>query len=86
MASIPNEPLINAAKRWAFRLPLGRRILQGSPDGYRVSEKMDDEWHLHEFDPERLEEAVRGVFSISRLQGVPTGLFALRHMAVLTPV
>ena len=86
VVSIPNEPLINAAKKWAFRMPLGRRILQGSADGYRVSEKMDDEWHLHEFDPARLEQAVKGVFTVTRLLGVPTRWFALRHVALLTPL
>ena len=86
VVSIPNEPLINWAKKWAFRMPLGRQILQGNADGYRVSEKMDDEWHLHEFDPARLEQAVKGVFAVARLQGVPTRWFALRHVALLTPL
>ena len=85
VVSIPNEDLINRAKRWAFALPLGRRILQGSPGGYRVSDKMDDEWHLHEFSPARLRQAAEGVFAVDTLIGVPLSQFALRHVARLTP-
>ena len=86
VVSVPNEPLINAAKRWAFRLPFGRRVLQGNPAGYQVSERMEEEWHLHEFELKLLAKSVRGVFALAGLQGVPYHWFALRHVAQLTPL
>jgi ubiquinone/menaquinone biosynthesis C-methylase UbiE len=87
VVSVPNEALINRVKRIVFRLPLGRRLVGGgAADGdYRVSEKMDDEWHLHEFDRARLEQAVAGPFVIDALVGVPSRLLPLRLVARLQP-
>jgi ubiquinone/menaquinone biosynthesis C-methylase UbiE len=87
VVSVPNEALINRVKRIVFRLPLGRRLVGGgAADGdYRVSEKMDDEWHLHQFDRARLEAAVAGRFAIDALAGVPSRLVPLRLVARLQP-
>lgn len=83
--SVPNEDLINHAKQVAFRLPFGRRLLGGGSDGYQVSEKMDDEWHLHAFGKERLLAAIGDHFRVQRLLGVPAGLLPLRYVAQLAP-
>lgn len=90
VVSVPNEALINRVKGIVFRLPLGRRLVGGGggaagDGGYRVSEKMDDEWHLHEFDRARLEQAVAGRFAIDALVGVPSRLLPLRLVARLQP-
>jgi len=87
VVSVPNEALINRVKGIVFRLPLGRRLVGAGAgeDGYRVSEKMDDEWHLHEFDRTRLERAVAGRFAIDALVGVPSRLVPLRLVARLQP-
>jgi ubiquinone/menaquinone biosynthesis C-methylase UbiE len=85
VVSVPNEALINRVKAIVFRLPLGRRLVGGGAGDYRVSEKMDDEWHLHEFDRARLERAVAGLFDIDALVGVPSRLMPLRLVARLRP-
>ncbi len=85
VVSVPNEALINRVKALVFTLPLGRRLVGGGEGGYQPSEKMDDEWHLHEFDRARLERAVAGVFRVDALVGVPSRLVPLRLVARLVP-
>ena len=85
VVSVPNEALINRMKGLVFKLPLGRRLVGGGAGGYQVSEKMDDEWHLHEFDRARLERAVAGRFAIDALVGVPSRILPLRLVARLQP-
>jgi SAM-dependent methyltransferase len=82
VVSVPNEALINRVKALLFRLPLGRRLVAGD---YQVSDKMNDEWHLHEFDRARLERAVDGCFTIDALAGIPSRLMPLRLVARLQP-
>jgi ubiquinone/menaquinone biosynthesis C-methylase UbiE len=86
VVSVPNESLINGIKGLVFRVPFARRLLGGGGDGYEVAEKMDDEWHLHEFGRERLEQAVRGVFSVRELVGIPANAMPLRWVARLDPL
>ncbi len=84
VVSVPNEELINQVKALAFRLPFGRRFLGAEErEGYRVSEKMDEDWHLHHFGRERLEQAVRGAFTVEAWVGVPHRLLPLRWVARL---
>jgi hypothetical protein len=82
---VPNEALINRVKGLVFRVPFGRRLVGGGEGQYQVSEKMDDEWHLHEFDRARLERAVAGRFTVEELVGVPSRLMPLRLVARLRP-
>ncbi len=86
VVSVPNEALINRVKGWVFRVPLGRRLVGGAGGGYQVSEKMDDEWHLHEFDRARLERALDGSFRLDTVVGVPSRLMPLRLVARLSPL
>jgi ubiquinone/menaquinone biosynthesis C-methylase UbiE len=83
VVSVPNEALINRLKELVFGLPFGRRLLTAGAGEYQVSEKMDDEWHLHAFGRGRLEQALAGRFAIERLVGVPSRLVPLRLVARL---
>jgi SAM-dependent methyltransferase len=85
VVSVPNEALINRVKGLVWKMPLGRRLLGGSDDGYQVSQKMDDEWHLHEFDRARLERAVAGQFTVDKVVGIPMRVMPLRLVARLSP-
>jgi 2-polyprenyl-3-methyl-5-hydroxy-6-metoxy-1,4-benzoquinol methylase len=85
VVSVPNESLINRVKGVVFKLPLGRWLVGGGDGQYQVSQKMDDEWHLHEFDRARLERAVAGRFTIDALVGVPSRFLPLRLVARLRP-
>lgn len=78
--SVPNEALINRIKRFVFASPLGSRLVSGE---YKVSEAMDEEWHLHAFGRARLEQALAGRFGIEKLVAVPSRLVPLRLVARL---
>ena len=88
VVSVPNEALINRVKTVAFLLPFGRRLAGGGAGAgaYEVAERMDDEWHLHVFDIDRLVRAVAGSFVVERLVGVPSRLMPLRLVARLAPI
>jgi SAM-dependent methyltransferase len=79
--SVPNEVLINRIKTIVFGLPLGSRLLAGE---YRVSDAMDEEWHLHAFGRARLVQALADRFGIETLVGVPSRLIPLRLVARLS--
>lgn len=91
--SVPNEDLINDMKQFLFRLPFARRLLggQAATSGsdqhgtYQMSDKMDDEWHLHSFSKKQLLETVEEGFTVERIAGIPTGLLPLRYVARLRP-
>jgi len=78
--SVPNEALINRIKRIVFGLPLGGRLVAGE---YKISEAMDEDWHLHAFGRARLEQALADRFGIETLVGVPSRLMPLRLVARL---
>jgi SAM-dependent methyltransferase len=73
--SVPNEALINRIKKVVFGLPLGGRLVAGE---YRVSQAMDEEWHLHAFGRARLQRALADWFGIETLVAVPSRLMPLR--------
>jgi len=85
VVSVPNEDLINQVKRAVFALPVVGRLARGGGDGYQVSEKMDDEWHLHAFSRAMLEELTVGLFRVTSAVGVPSTLVPLRWVVRLEP-
>ena len=78
--SIPNEFWINRIKRLLIRLRVFH-FLVDRRGGYRqMSQKMDDEWHLHSF---RLDEWVNMAtkyFRVTRLKKIPFVLLPLRYV------
>lgn len=83
VVSIPNEALINTLKETLRKTGLYRLLLGVKQDEYHVSEKMDDEWHLHSFDLPLLRETIAGVFSLGRVVAAPFGLLPVRYAARL---
>jgi ubiquinone/menaquinone biosynthesis C-methylase UbiE len=76
VVSIPNEAMIDRAKRIIPRLPIIRTLLK------RLASE-GNEWHLHHFDRAALRRVTAGVASINRLQGVPNNFVAVRYVALL---
>jgi hypothetical protein len=83
--SVPNEPLINRTKQILIKLRLFRFVAAGGGD-YTVPEKMEQEWHLHEFDSELLTSVTDGIFRIKRVIGIPVSWFPLGYAALLEPL
>jgi SAM-dependent methyltransferase len=85
VVSIPNETLINTLKDALRKTGLYRLILGANDQEYQVSEKMDDEWHLHSFDMSLLKTTAQGIFQITRSLAAPFGLLPIRYAAKLEP-
>ena len=76
VVSIPNEAMIDRAKRIIRGLPVIRTMLRTLADE-------GNEWHLHHFDRAKLREVTRGVARIAEMSGVPNNLMAVRYVARL---
>lgn len=76
VVSIPNEGMIDRAKRTIRRIPVVRTLL-------RTLATEDNEWHLHRLDRTALRNMTAGAATIKRLQGVPNGVLAVRYVALL---
>ena len=79
IVSVPNERLITLLKRSLKRLGIYALVLRFR-DGYQAPEV--NEWHLHEFDIERLRETLQPFFHLERLKGVPSRVFAMHYVGL----
>jgi SAM-dependent methyltransferase len=86
VVSIPNEDLINNLKDMLRKTGLFKLVLGGKQDDYQVSEKMDDEWHLHNFDLALLRQTAAEIFGVVRVMAAPFALLPLRYAARLDPL
>ena len=76
IVSIPNEAMIDRAKRIIRSIPVLRSMLRTLADE-------GNEWHLHHFDRAALRRVTAGITNIERLEGVPNNLLAVRYVAKL---
>ena len=76
VVSIPNEAMIDRAKRIIRGMPVIRTMLRTLADE-------GNEWHLHHFDRAKLREVTRGVAKIEQMHGVPNNALAVRYVALL---
>ena len=74
VVSIPNEKLINKIKSILQRLKIFNLFFP------KISQKMDDEWHLHFFDLDKLKKMVKGDYLIEGIRGIPYGWLLLRYV------
>jgi SAM-dependent methyltransferase len=76
--SIPNERLINQAKKWVSPLlSLWNRIRPGE---YQVAERMEDEWHLHEFNLPMIQKYLYPFFQAEEIYSIPYRFLPLRFV------
>ena len=76
--SVPNERLINRVKKMSF--PLIRRWNRIHPGEYQVAERMEDEWHLHEFNLQAIKEYLNPYFRLKAIWGIPYKFLPLRYV------
>jgi ubiquinone/menaquinone biosynthesis C-methylase UbiE len=76
VVSIPNEAIIDRAKRLIRRLPVVRTLL-------RTLASEGNEWHLHHLDRAALRQMTAGTANIKRMQGVPNNILPVRYVALL---
>jgi ubiquinone/menaquinone biosynthesis C-methylase UbiE len=76
VVSIPNEAIIDRAKRMIRRLPIVRTLL-------RTLASEGNEWHLHHLDRAALRQMTAGTANIQRMQGVPNNILPVRYVALL---
>jgi len=74
VVSIPNEGLINKIKTLLQKLRIFDIFFSG------ISKKMDDEWHLHSFNLDKLKELVKNDYIIRSTKGIPNNLLPLRYV------
>ncbi len=74
--TFPNEPLINLLKDIIGATGLYKVLLRGVP------KRMDDEWHLHEFDKKTFLKLAAGKLRIEKLSGVPLPFMPVRYAAL----
>jgi ubiquinone/menaquinone biosynthesis C-methylase UbiE len=87
--SVPNEMWINRVKGIIRALGLKRWLLQGNNDSYSSPDQMTDEWHLHYFGLELLQETLENILLIRQIKTIPFDFIPLRYVAnckVIEPV
>lgn len=76
VVSVPNEAMIDRAKRVLRRIPILRSMLKSlAAEG--------NEWHLQTFDLKLLLELARGRASVTRIRPIPSALAPVRYVAEL---
>jgi 2-polyprenyl-3-methyl-5-hydroxy-6-metoxy-1,4-benzoquinol methylase len=75
--SIPNEKLINKIKNILQKLRIFTLLFP------KISQKMDDEWHLHSFDLDKLKQMVSQDYLIQEVRGIPYNFLPLRYVVKL---
>ena len=78
--SVPNEPLINAAKTVLRRTRLLRLLLRAGRSTYEMPDRMDDEWHLHAFDRSSFLAIIPPGLRVTHVCGVPLRWLPLRYV------
>ena len=77
VVSIPNEKLINNIKGFLQKMKIFNLFFPN------ISKKMDDEWHLHSFDLNKLKKLISGDYSIEKTKGIPYGFLPIRYVIKL---
>lgn len=74
--SVPNEKVINSIKTLMHLLFIDKIINFISK--YKFSKDMTDEWHLHNFDLDYLQNTVQDLFIIEKIKYIPSKIFPVR--------
>lgn len=76
--SIPNEKIINFLKKIYFKFSFLFKSLDSG--GYQISRKMDEEWHLHEFQINTFKELLEKHFEVKRVFRIPNYFLPVRYV------
>jgi ubiquinone/menaquinone biosynthesis C-methylase UbiE len=78
--SIPNESMINQIKEILIRFGIFKWLFQRRGNYPEMSERMQDEWHLHTFELKKWLELSKKCFKVTHLKRVPFYWLPLRYV------
>jgi ubiquinone/menaquinone biosynthesis C-methylase UbiE len=81
--SIPNESMINRIKSMLIHLGIFGWLFCRSGDYREMSQRMEDEWHLHAFELKEWLSLFKKCFKVSHLRRVPFFWLPLRYVVRL---
>jgi ubiquinone/menaquinone biosynthesis C-methylase UbiE len=81
--SVPNESMINRIKGILVQLGIFQWLFQSSGNYPTMSERMEDEWHLHAFELKEWLDLFRKYFKVTHLRKVPFYWLPLRYVVRL---
>jgi len=74
VVSVPNEKLINQIKSFLQKIKVFNFLFPN------ISQKMDDEWHLHCFDLKKIKQLVEQDYLIKKIKGIPYNWLPIRYV------
>jgi len=74
-----NEPFVNKIKSIIWGLKFNKILFR--KNDYKPQERMDDEWHLHAFDPDSFKQILEKYFGVEKISFVPSKLFPIQMVA-----
>jgi ubiquinone/menaquinone biosynthesis C-methylase UbiE len=82
--SIPNENLINFAKKIIIKIGL-KKLIAPKQNGWDLAEKDNlGEWHLHEFNLDLIKKYIKGIFKIEKTIAIPNFIVPFRYVLQLS--
>ena len=78
--SVPNESMINRIKGILIRFGIFQWLFQSRGNYPEMSERMEDEWHLHAFELKEWLDLFRKYFKMTHLGRVPFYWLPLRYV------
>jgi ubiquinone/menaquinone biosynthesis C-methylase UbiE len=78
--SVPNESMINQIKGVLIRFGIFKWLFQRRGNYPKMSERMQDEWHLHTFELKEWLELSKKYFNVTNLRRVPFYWLPLRYV------
>lgn len=79
VVSIPNENLINKLKNILIKFKIFSFIFP------KISKKMDEEWHLHFFNINKIKKLTEKDYYIKKIKRIPFGFLPIRYVIKLSP-
>ena len=84
--SVPNESMITQIKGILIRFGIFEWLFQRRGNYQEMSEKMEDEWHLHAFELKEWLDLFRKYFKMTHLRKVPFCWLPLRYVIRLETI
>jgi ubiquinone/menaquinone biosynthesis C-methylase UbiE len=78
--SVPNESMINRCKGILIRFGIFKWLFRRRGNYMEMSERMEDEWHLHAFELKEWLDLFRKYFKMTHLRRVPFYWLPLRYV------
>lgn len=75
-----NETFLNLIKTIVWKFGIHKLLFRGE-DTYKPKKRMDDEWHLHAFDPKSFKKMLEKYFTVHKMVYIPSRLFPVQMIA-----